>query len=102
MNEIDITVRNRFRETTMPADFGPSHHEPVTPREREVWALVALGRSTKEIASELQITFKTAACHRSRIMAKLSCHNTADLTRNAIRYGVIDVFSQQDAVVRQI
>ncbi len=38
--------------------------EKLTGREREVLALIAQGRSTKQIASDLNITFKTAACHR--------------------------------------
>ena len=47
--------------------------------------LIADGYSTKEIAGQLQISFKTAACHRSRILAKLGVHNTATLVR--VRFG---------------
>jgi DNA-binding NarL/FixJ family response regulator len=61
----------------------------ITSREREVLALLAGGMSTKEIAYELGIAFKTVACHRTRIMNKLVCRNVADMTRAAIRMGLI-------------
>src|SRR5204863_3985869 len=65
--------------------------ERLTRREIEVLKLVATGLSTKEIARSLGITFKTAACHRSRLMAKLGIHEVANLTRYAIRNGYVDV-----------
>jgi DNA-binding CsgD family transcriptional regulator len=65
--------------------------ERLTPRELEVLKLVATGLSTKEIARSLEITFKTAACHRMRIMDKLDIHGVAGLTRYAIRNGHVDL-----------
>jgi len=65
--------------------------EALTKREIDVLKLIATGLSTKEIARTLGITFKTAACHRSRIMAKLDIHQVANLTRYAIRHGLVDV-----------
>jgi len=65
--------------------------EKLTVRELEVLKLIASGLSTKEIASELKITFKTAACHRMRMMDKLALHRVADLTRYAIRHGYVDL-----------
>jgi two-component system response regulator NreC len=62
--------------------------EPLTDRERHVLQLVAEGRSTKEIALELGVGFKTAESHRTRIMRKLDIHNTAGLVRYAIRRGL--------------
>jgi DNA-binding NarL/FixJ family response regulator len=64
-------------------------HAP-TARELEVLTLIASGKSTKETAHLLGIAFKTAASHRSRVMAKLNANNTADLTRAAIRMGLIE------------
>jgi two-component system response regulator NreC len=64
--------------------------EPLTPRERQVLQLVAEGKTTKEIAQLLAISVKTADCHRSRIMEKLSIHDTAGLVRYAVRRGVIE------------
>ena len=63
----------------------------ITPRERQVLALIAAGRSSKEIACELGIAFRTAICHRYRIQKKLQAHNTADLTRAALRIGLIEL-----------
>ena len=63
--------------------------DPLTAREREVLQLVAEGKSTKEIARLLGISFKTAESHRTRIMKKTSIHETAGLVRYAVRRGLI-------------
>jgi len=65
--------------------------DPLSPREREVLQLVAEGKTTKEIASTLGISFKTAETHRANIMAKLDIHETAGLVRYAIRNRLIQV-----------
>lgn len=61
----------------------------LSPRERQVLQLVAEGKSTKEVASLLGVSTKTAESHRTRIMAKLDIHETASLVRYAIRNGII-------------
>jgi DNA-binding NarL/FixJ family response regulator len=61
----------------------------LTSREQQVLVLVADGCTTKEIAARLEISFKTAACHRSRIMSKFGVHNSATLLRQPIRRGLI-------------
>ncbi|MGH9870422.1 MAG: response regulator [Candidatus Polarisedimenticolia bacterium] len=63
--------------------------EPLTLREREVLQLVAEGKSTKEIASILNMSVKTAETHRGRTMKKLDIHETAGLVRYAIRRGLV-------------
>lgn len=63
--------------------------DPLTSREREVLQLVAEGKSTKEIAQLLAISFKTAESHRTRIMKKTDIHETASLVRYAVRRGLI-------------
>ena len=63
--------------------------DPVSPREREVIQLVAEGKTTKEVATVLGISVKTAESHRGRIMEKLDIHETAGLVRYAIRKGII-------------
>jgi DNA-binding CsgD family transcriptional regulator len=63
--------------------------ERLTPREVEVLTRIAEGHSTKQIAGMLGITFKTAACHRYRVMDKLDIHETASLVRYAIREGMV-------------
>lgn len=66
-----------------------SPNDLLTTRERQVLNLVAAGRATKEIASDLGISVKTAESHRVRIMRKLNTHNTAGLVRYAIRVGLV-------------
>ena len=61
----------------------------LTPRELQVLQLVAEGKTTKEVASTLGVSFKTAESHRTRIMEKLDIHETAGLVRYAIRKGII-------------
>lgn len=63
--------------------------DPLTLREREVLQLIAEGKSTKEVALQLNISVKTAESHRSRLMEKLDIHETATLVRYAIRRGLI-------------
>lgn len=58
-------------------------------RERQVLQLVAEGKTTKEIATILGISVKTAESHRAKIMERLDIHDTAGLVRYAIREGLI-------------
>jgi DNA-binding NarL/FixJ family response regulator len=67
----------------------PAALELLTEREREVLSRVALGRSNKLIARELQVSVKTVEKHRANLMRKLTLHNTAALTRFAIRHGIV-------------
>ena len=62
----------------------------LTNRERQILTLIASGHSTKQTASALGITFKTAAGHRSQLMKKLRIHDTASLVRFAIRTGLVE------------
>jgi len=70
---------------------GRNYLSSLTPREIEVLKLIAAGLSTKRIAESLGISFKTASCHRSRLMDKLGIHEIAGLTRYAIQNGYIGV-----------
>lgn len=67
------------------------NEDPLTPRERQILQLVAEGKTTKEIASLLGVSFKTAESHRNRAMQKLDIHDIAGLTRYAIRRGLVQV-----------
>jgi DNA-binding NarL/FixJ family response regulator len=62
----------------------------LTPREREVFHLIAEGMTTKEIARRLDISVKTAENHRGRVLEKLDVRNTAELVRYASRKGLLD------------
>ena len=64
--------------------------DSLTRRELDVLVLLAEGYSTKEVAARLEISFKTAACHRYRILSKFGVGNTVAVVRIAIRQGLID------------
>ncbi len=53
----------------------------LTPREREVLALLVEGRLNKQVASELGIAEKTIKVHRARVMEKMEAHSLIDLVR---------------------
>ncbi len=59
----------------------------LTERELEVLRLVVEGLSSREIAERLNISVKTVDTHRANIMDKVGAHNTAELTKYAIRKG---------------
>ena len=60
----------------------------LTTQERKVLQLIAEGRSTKEVASELGLSFNTVHTHRSNLMAKLKLHKQSDLVHYAIKAGL--------------
>lgn len=60
----------------------------LTVREREVLQLLAEGKSTKQIASTLNLSVKTVETHRQQIMEKLEIRTVAELTKYAIREGL--------------
>ena len=62
----------------------------LTAREAEVLQQVAEGAANKQIAAELGISIKTVEKHRQHLMDKLNIHDTAGLTRYAIKTGVIE------------
>ena len=79
---LDKTHALTEHKLTMPA---------LTPREREVVQLLAEGKSTKEVASHLDLSVKTAETHRSNIMRKLGLHSVSELVLYAVRNNIIQV-----------
>ena len=69
--------------------FGDDSLNKLTDREREVLQLIAEGYSNREIAELLFISVKTVETHRTHLMNKLDIHNTVELTKYAIRRGII-------------
>ncbi|MBK9263381.1 MAG: response regulator transcription factor [Polyangiaceae bacterium] len=63
----------------------------LSERERQVLRLLAMGSSAKEVAAHLAISVKTVETHRARLCAKVATHSVADLTRLAVRAGLIDI-----------
>jgi DNA-binding NarL/FixJ family response regulator len=64
-------------------------YELLTTREREVLQLLAEGRSSKEVATFLELSLHTVETHRAHIMQKLNIHSRAEMVLYAIRKGVI-------------
>ena len=63
----------------------------LTPREREVFQLIALGKANKEIAAMLNLSLGTIKKHRENLQRKLDCHSAAEIARLAIREGLLSV-----------
>lgn len=68
---------------------GSTARESMTTRERQVLQLIAEGKTTKEVATCLSISVKTAESHRTHLMTKLDIHDVAGLVRYAIRHGLV-------------
>jgi FixJ family two-component response regulator len=64
-----------------------SHYARLTPREKQVFALVASGLLNKQVGYELNATEKTIKVHRARVMEKMEARSLADLVRMASRLG---------------
>ena len=66
-------------------------YERLTPREKQVFKLLAEGRTSRQIAQELGVSLKTAMTHRGNLMAKLELHSRAEVIKYAVRKRVIEV-----------
>jgi DNA-binding NarL/FixJ family response regulator len=63
--------------------------ERLTPREREVFQLLAIGKANKEVADVLELSLGTVKKHRENLQRKLECRSGAELARLAIREGLL-------------
>jgi DNA-binding NarL/FixJ family response regulator len=79
-------------EDSEPEEKEQHSSEILTTREREVIQLLAEGKTSKEVAITLNLSVKTAETHRTNLMRKLGLHSVADLTRYAVRNGIVHVF----------
>ncbi len=71
-----------------PDETETNRHSPLSTREREVLQLLAEGRTSREIAERLGISFKTVDIHRSNLKKKLDIRSIAGLTKFALSQGV--------------
>lgn len=67
----------------------PEAPRELTRRQREVLQLFAEGRSAKEVAAILKISIRTAEFHKASVMSLLGIHSVAELTKYALRHGII-------------
>ena len=79
--------RNALKQRTQVAQLR-NRYDLLTPREREVFALLVLGLLNKQIAGELATTERTIKFHRAHIMRKMQAESVADLVRMAQRLGL--------------
>lgn len=87
----EVYLSPRISAAVMEA-YRPTARKPgdqLTPRERQVLQLIAEGKSTRDLASVLGISVKTAESHRTRLMQKLDIHDTATLVLYAVRRGIV-------------
>lgn len=64
---------------------------PPSPRQRQVWERIAMGKTSRQMAEEMRISLKTIDRFRCQLRAKLEMSSVADLTRAAVAHGVISV-----------
>ena len=84
--EITAVIRDHLSN----ALAGEPLRDPLTPRETEVIKLIAESYTNREIAEALVISEKTVERHRANILEKLGMHDRVQLTRYAIRRGLIE------------
>ena len=84
-----VVVREYQRHVQMPVATPPAG--PLSDREREILKSIADGRTTKETALSLNLSTKTIEAHRLNIMAKLKINSIAELTKYAIREGIVQL-----------
>jgi two-component system invasion response regulator UvrY len=70
----------------------------LSPREVEIFVLLARGRSVNEIATAINLSPKTVHAHRANVMRKLEVRGIAELVQLAVRSGAIDVHGDLSAV----
>jgi len=87
----DMVLAGFLDRDRNPASHAAPRLPELTPREREVIQLLAEGKSSKEVASLLNLSTKTAETHRSNIMRKLGFHSIRDLVVYAVKNNIIQV-----------
>jgi DNA-binding NarL/FixJ family response regulator len=86
-NAVAALVRDHLERA---AKGGPHSDDPLTPRESEVIKLIAEGHTSREIGEILVISEKTVDRHRANILDKLGLRDRVDMTRYAIRRGLVE------------
>ena len=88
-------VANGFMARAVRGDASPADDASplavLTPREREVFQLLAIGKANKEVAAMLDLSLGTVKKHRENLQRKLDCHSAAELARLAIREGLLEI-----------
>ena len=85
---VTVLIRDYIQKLSMPE--APEKLEVLSAREKEVLALISDGKSAKEISEVLCISRNTVDVHRRNLMQKLGCENLNELTRYAMREGLMN------------
>jgi DNA-binding NarL/FixJ family response regulator len=85
----ELILREYLTGNTVPATIGKRTVSQLTEREGEVMRLLADGKTSKQVAMQLQISIRTVESHRINISRKLGFSSIADLVRYAIRNGIV-------------
>lgn len=83
-------IRDFLRQAREAGSVESQREDPLTSREQEVVKLIAESYSTRQIADALVISEKTVDRHRTNILEKLGMHDRVELTRYAIRRGLVE------------
>jgi DNA-binding NarL/FixJ family response regulator len=86
---ISATMTDKLIEELNP-DQNKLPHTKLSDREYQVFLAVAKGRRTSEIAQEMTLSVKTISTFRTRLMAKMHLHSTADIICYALKHGLLD------------
>ena len=86
---ISAEVAEQLAQGAMPGATAATH-ESLSPREFEVFRLLAVGALVKDIATRLNLSAKTVSTHKANLMQKMSLANQSELVRYAIRSGLVD------------
>ncbi|MEA3334611.1 MAG: response regulator transcription factor [Chloroflexota bacterium] len=86
---LDVEYVDAYLAST--ADFDTSEYKSLTPRERQILEMVALGNTSASIAGQLTISRRTVEVHRANIKRKLRLKSYADLVRYAVARGYISL-----------
>ena len=70
-------------------DRNPKAEFSITPRQREILKMVALGHTNREIAETLAISIRTVEVHRFNLMRRLNVRNVAQLLRQGLQHGLL-------------
>ena len=84
----DVVVKGYLDKVPVP---GHGLGAALTPREREVLQLLAEGMAAKEIAAHLNVSVKIVETHRRNMMEKLNMRSIAELTKYAVREGLVSI-----------
>jgi two-component system, NarL family, response regulator LiaR len=88
----NLIVNGFVKRTDEPQPGSAKHAQPqqqLTKRETQILQFIARGYTSRQIAGELCLSFRTVNTHRANLMQKLDIHDTAGLVRHAISIGIV-------------